>query len=244
VLGVPKIGKSSWAAGAPRAIVLPIKGEEGVDDLAVSKTPVCNNIADVFGWLSTLRSDKHDYGTAVIDSTSTLETLVWDEVCMRHNVDNLEKVLKGYGKGYIEAVKVWRELTEWLDVLRTERGMASILIGHIKVKPFNDPLGESYDQYLWDINDKASQFLMKWADSILFCNTKTIVKQEEAAFGAKKAKAIDITGGERFLYTQGRPAHPGGGRGVYGRLPYELPLNYQAYMAAVSERMRLDAEPQ
>ena len=38
---------------------------------------------------------------------------------------------------------------------------------------------------------------------------------------------------ERKLFTQGRPAHPGGGRGVYGRLEYEIDLTYESFMAAV-----------
>jgi len=38
---------------------------------------------------------------------------------------------------------------------------------------------------------------------------------------------------ERVLYTQKRPAHPGGGRGVYGHLPYELPFDYHTWRAAI-----------
>jgi len=37
------------------------------------------------------------------------------------------------------------------------------------------------------------------------------------------------------LFTQKRPGHPGGGRGVYGRLPYKLPLSWEAFTNAASE---------
>jgi len=113
--------------------------------------------------------------------------------------------------------------------------MASILIGHVKVKAFNDPTGDSYDRYWFDCNDKAVNMLFRWADSILFCNTKTHVKKEDTGFGKTKKKAVDVGNGQRFLYTQQRPAHPGGGRGAYGKIPYELPLDWNTFVQAVTE---------
>jgi len=44
---------------------------------------------------------------------------------------------------------------------------------------------------------------------------------------------MDVTG-NRYLFTRKTPAHPGGGRGVYGQLPYELPLQWSAYSEAVA----------
>ena len=44
LLGVEKIGKSTFAAGANRPVFLPIKGEEGIDELDVDKVPVCNTV--------------------------------------------------------------------------------------------------------------------------------------------------------------------------------------------------------
>jgi hypothetical protein len=185
--------------------------------------------------LYSLYSEQNSYGTVVIDSASALEPLVWADVCQRNgNVDSIEKVNGGYGKGYIESVSAWRLLTEALDALRAELNMASILIGHVKVKRFDDPTGDSYDQYQFDINAQAANLLYRWADVILFANTKVIVKKEDVGFNKEKHRGIDITGGARFLYTQKSPAHPGGGRGVYGQLPYELPLSWANFMDAVA----------
>jgi hypothetical protein len=113
--------------------------------------------------------------------------------------------------------------------------MASVIIGHVKVKRFDDPNGASYDQYQFDINDKGANLLYRWADLILFANTKVVVKTEDKGFGAKKARGIDITGGERFLFTQKRPAHPGGGRDPYGQLPYEMPLDWSVFEQSVAD---------
>ena len=100
-------------------------------------------------------------------------------------------------------------------------------------KRFDDPAGESYDKYQLDCHDKAAQRLFRWADSILFANTKTIVKTEDAGFNKKTKRAIDPSGGARYIFTQQRPAHPGGGRGPYGEIPYELPLSFEAFAQAV-----------
>ena len=235
LLGVEKIGKSTFASGSDAPIFIPIKGEEGIDSIPVPQFPTCHTLSDVMSCLYSLYSDAHEYRTAIIDSASALEPLVWSDVCQQNgNSPSIEKVNGGYGKGYIEAIYTWRKITEALDALRNERNIASIIIGHVKVKRFDDPAGDSYDQYQFDINDKATNLLYRWADCILFCNTKVVVKSEDVGFKKEKHRGIDIAGGARFLYTQKRPAHPGGGRGSFGQLPYELPLSWGSFMDAVS----------
>ncbi len=234
MLGVEKIGKSTWAAGSPSPIFIPVKREEGIDGIDVPQFPVASSLRDVLSCCSTLLASTHSFETIVIDSISTLEPLIWDEVCSKGNVESIEKYDGGYGKGYTESLNLWRGLTDWLDELRDKRNMASILVGHVKVKRFDDPTGASYDRYSLDINDRATSVLFRWADAILFANNKVTVKIDDTGFGRKKGKGKDITNGQRFLYTQGRPAHPGGGRGVYGQLPYELPLSWMDYQNAIA----------
>jgi hypothetical protein len=235
LLGVEKIGKSTFASCSEKPIFIPIKGEEGIDALDVPKFPVCNTLQDMMECLYCLYKDKHDYCTVVIDSASALEPLVWGDVCKRNgNVDSIEKACGGYGKGYGEAANVWRLISDSLDHLRSERGMASMIIGHVKVKRFDDPAGPSYDQYQFDINEKASALLYRWSDVILFCNKKVVVRSEDVGFNKEKHQGMDIASGASFLYTQKRPAHPGGGRGIYGQLPYEIPLSWKSFMEAAN----------
>lgn len=231
--GVEKIGKSTFAAGADAPIFLPIKGEEGIDSLDVARFPVANTFDDVLQAVGTLVKDEHEFKTFVVDSVSALEPVVWQHVCKEANVDSIEKVGGGYGKGYLEAANQWRTLMGGIDALRA-KGVATILIGHVKVKRFDDPLGASFDQYTFDVHEKVQAPLIRWADSILFANTETIVATEEVGFGQEKKRGRDMTG-ERYLYTQKRPGHPGGGRGAYGRLPYKLPLDWAAYTNAVAD---------
>jgi len=241
--GVEKIGKSTCAAGADRPIFLPIAGEEGIDDLKVPQFPTCNTFAQVMEGVKTVWENSEHFGTLAIDSVSTLEPLIWANTCIRCPMKDgstppgIEQVGGGYAKGYIEALDDWRMLTASLDSLRTHKNIASILIGHVRVKRFDDPTGLSYDQYQLDLHDKAANMLYRWADLILFCNTKVAVTQADAGFGKKKNTGVDISGGQRYMYTHRRPAHPGGGRGVYGRLPYELPLSWQSLMDAVAAQL-------
>jgi len=249
VLGVEKIGKSAFAAGTRfengkiaetginKPIFIPVKGEEGIDDLDVASFPTCNTYDEIMQAIGVLYSEDHEYGTVVLDSASALEPILWQAVCDAHCVENIELVMKGFGKGYVEACAYWRGILDGLDALREHKNMASIIIGHVKVKRFDDPEAESYDQYMFDVNDKAANTMYRWADTILFANTKVVVKKEDKGFKQEKKRGIDSTGGQRFLFTQKRPAHPGGGRGVYGQIPYELPLDWSEFEKAVAAEM-------
>ena len=241
LLGVEKIGKSTFAAGSDNPIFLPIKQEEGVDALDVAKFPTAMTFEDVMAAMATLYSEAHDFGTVVVDSASALEPVIWESVCRAANCDTIEKVGGGYGKGYTEALYKWRQLMDALDALRSHRQMACILIGHVKVKRFDDPLGDSYDQYQFDIHEKAGNAVFRWADSIGFANTKVAVKKEEVGFNKEKKRGMDLTG-NRYLFTRKTPAHPGGGRGAYGQLPYELPLSWDAYKSAVAQAAQPNQE--
>jgi len=229
LLGVEKIGKSSFAAASDRPFFIPVHGEEGIDDIPVAKLekPV-SSYNETVGWLEALYNQQHDFGTIVIDSTTTLEPLLHQQVCNDYNKDSIEKVLDGYGKGYLETLKYWRRLTDWIDVLRRDRNCASILIGHVTIKRIDDPIVGSYDSFIWSIHHKAATQLYAWADVILFANSKVILQSEDAGFGKKTKRGTDVTGG-RYLYTQKKPSHPGGGRGPFGRIPYEIPLDWNAF---------------
>lgn len=234
ILGTPKIGKSTFGGSAPDVVAIPIKGEEGVDDIACAKFPTCRTFDDVCAALGTLAEGDHKFRYVMLDSSSTLEPMIWDVTCREigdkngRPCGNIELVGGGFGKGYTSALTYWRRITETLDYLRSERHMGCIITGHVKVKVFNDPLVDPYDQFQWDIHQQASSCLLKWADAILFARYQQYTRTLEDA-GKVRASGS----GERKLYTQERPAHPGGGRGAYGRLPYELPLAWADWQAAV-----------
>lgn len=248
LLGTEKIGKTEFACGSSfrdgkrvaqglnDPIVLPMRGEEGVDALSVPSFPTLGSFSEVMEALGVLYREDHPHRTVVLDSVSALEPLIWQHVCRRAGVAGIEAVGGGYGKGYTEALGCWREITDALDALRAAKNMAAILIGHVRVKRFDDPAGDSYDTYQADLHERAAAHLARWADLTLFAANKVVVKAEDVGFGKEKKTGRDPLG-RRFLFTQKRPHHPGGGRGHFGQLPYELPLDYQAFTDAVGEAM-------
>jgi hypothetical protein len=247
VLGVEKIGKTAFACGTTfedgriskhgtnNPIGIPIKGETGMDDLDIAKFPTSNTIDDVMQAIGSLYAEAHEYRTVVIDSASALGPLIYDDVCSEFKVSNVRKV-PGFRTGEAAVQIRWRGLLNGLDALRESKNMASIIIGHVKIRKHKNPEGDDYDCYDFDLDQEVAEMLKRWADLILFANTKVVVKKEgeDTTFSKAKKRGIDNTGGQRFLYTQKRPAHPGGGRGDYGMLPYELPLDWKEFETAVA----------
>jgi len=237
LLGTPKVGKTTWAAAAPDVVLLPIKGEEGADDMTCAKFPTAQTFDDIVEAIATLATEKHNYKFVTLDSTTAIERLVWEKACADNKWQNIES--PGFGKGYVIANTYWKFIIDGLDHLRNERGMGCILIGHVKAKVFNDPQFDPYDTFMWDVKDTAASMMTKWADCILFARPKQFVKSVGAKEKDERNETKHAIGqGERCLYTQERPAHPGGGRGVYGHLPYELPLKFEAWASEVDKLMQ------
>jgi hypothetical protein len=248
ILGVEGIGKTSFACGTRfedgisaevginKPVLIPCKGEEGADSIGVPMFPTCNSPSDLMDALESLYGD-HDFQTVVLDSASALGPLVCDSVCESFGVDNVRKV-PGFRTGEAAILNIWREILDALDGLRNQKNMASMIIGHVKIKKHKNPEGDDYDKYDMDLEHQdVVELLKRWADVILFANTKVVVKKEgeDTKFSTAKKRGIDTTGGKRFVYTQQRPSHPGKGRGVFGKLPYELPLDWAEFEKAVAE---------
>ncbi|CAN5435517.1 hypothetical protein BH11ARM1_BH11ARM1_04540 [soil metagenome] len=232
LLGPEKAGKTTFAATAPNALVIPVGQERGVSQLACAKTDSANSYLELLDILNTLCKEKHEFEWVAIDSWSSLEPLIYDHVCKIEAATSIEKVGGGYGKGVIESMKYAREIIGLLDKLQA-KGIGTTVIGHVKVKEFNDPETQPYTTYQFDVNDRHSSALYRWADAILFLTLKrSIIKKFEGGYGSETVNAIGT--GERVIYTEKRPAHPGGNR--YG-LPFEIKLPIDAPFAAFEDAM-------
>jgi hypothetical protein len=218
--GVHGIGKSSWAAQAPKPIF--IQTEDGLGGIECSRFPLTESYAQVIETISALYSEQHEYQTVVVDSLDWLERIIWAEVCRRKNVESIEDI--GYGKGYIFAVTFWRQVLEGLSALRSTRGMMVILIAHSQVERFENPETDSYDRYVPRLHKHANALVQEWCDEVLFATYKVFTKQADEGFGRVKVKGLGT--GERIVRTAERPAHVAKNR---LNLPDELPLEYAAY---------------
>ena len=227
IYGGPKVGKSSFGAGIPNAVF--VQTEEGLDALDVHAFPLSQSFGAVLDNLRALAREPHDYRALVIDSLDWLEPLVWEEVCRQHSVAGIEEVGGGYGKGYIEAVKVWRTFLEALDYLRDNRGMTVVLIAHDEIRKFEPVDSEAYDYAALKLHKRAAAVIEEWADIIGYARIKTLIRTQDKGFGQSHARAI-APGNVRELFVGQNPAYVSGNR--YG-LPDVMPLEWESLATAL-----------
>jgi hypothetical protein len=138
--GVAGVGKSTFAADAGAPVF--IMTEDGLGKLQVPHFPLATSYAEVAESLDALLEEDHDYGTVVVDSVDWLEPLIWAEACKRNGWQSIET--PGFGKGFAEALTIWREYLDKLNALRDRKGMVVIQIAHTDIKRFDSPEHEPY----------------------------------------------------------------------------------------------------
>ena len=239
--GTPGIGKTTFASKANKPIFL--FTEEGAGLLKPETFHpnddegdyVFRSFEDVCEGLAVLQGE-HNHKTVVIDTLDGLEPLVWRSVCKKHGVDSIEQVLKGYAKGFTEALLWWERIKKGLNILRQKHKMTVILLAHSHIKKFDSPEVEAFDRYQLQMNEKACAFWTAWSDVVLFANYRMAYRKSDTGFG--KEKIIPVGSGERVLYTEERPAFRAKNR--YG-LPAELPFDFAEFRKAVGNALNSEA---
>ena len=224
ICGPGKIGKTTFAAMAPKAIG--ILTEDGADAVDVQAFPLAQSLTDVYEAIGTLLNEEHDFQSVFVDSLDWMEPLVQQHVCKNNGWPNIEA--PGFGKGYTAAADEWRTLLNGFEALRSKRGMGIILIAHDKIKRVDDPLTEGYDSNVLKLHDRASALVSEWADVIGYAGYRIFTTQKDAGFGNKETKAT--TTGERILHVEPHPAHCGGNR--FGLT--NMPLNFFEFQSALT----------
>lgn len=229
IYGTEGIGKSTFAAAAPRPVFIPT--EDGLDGIDCARFPTATSSQAVMDALDALAREEHDFETVVLDSADWLERLIHDRVCRDSGVTAIEKADGGYGRGYLIALSHWRWVVARLDVLRERRGMAAIVIAHAKVERFEDPESPPYDRHVPRLNKHAAALLCEWSDAVLFATRRMRTQTEDGGFGRRRttAHALGKDGGERVLRCVGGPACVAKNR--FG-LAAELPLEWAAFQEA------------
>lgn len=231
VYGGGGIGKSSFAAAAPAPIF--IQTEDGLGSIDTSSFPLAKSYGDVVGAIEALLTEQHAYQTVVLDSLDHLEPLVWAETARRHNKADIEAF--GYGKGFLFAQDVWRELLAGFIALR-ERGLAVILIAHSDVKRFEDPATEGYDRYVLKLHKGASALIVESSDIVGYAAERVITKTSDAGFNKQIVRGVST--GERLLHVTEKPSHIAKNR--YS-LPDALPLSWDVLVAAMNASLTTPA---
>lgn len=194
--GVHGIGKSTWAAQAPKVLFLNL--EDGLNDIDCQKTQCLGSLDSVNEALTWLATSKHDFENVAIDSADWLEGLIHADVAKKAGKDSIADI--GFQNGYKSALKYWDDICFKLDWLRTEKKMGIILLAHSMIKKQQNPEQDSYDRYQPALHDLASALLQEWCDETLFCAYRVFVRKEDQGFN--KERSIAVSGSERYVRTQ------------------------------------------
>lgn len=237
--GPEKVGKSTFFAGAPDPVF--IQTEDGLTGIDAFALPLCSDYNQMIEQIGMLCTEEHAYKSVILDSADWAERLIHTHVCTIEDVSNIEKAQGGYGKGYLEALNLWRSLLRGLDYLNKEKGMIIGVICHSRIVSINDPLNEVYDSYQMKLHDPksgngSSALLREWADILLFADTEKFTHKITKQGGNEKKAADKLgratTSGRHFIYTRPSPAYAAGNR--YS-LPPQLDMSYAALEDALKK---------
>ena len=217
-------GKTSCAAFAPEPAILMAKGETGYETLLGSGLVPCVLTAEVPGWRGLLAlldsmaaQPTLEIKTLALDALGGFERLCHEHVCNRDFEGNWgEKGFAGYQRGFDLAVTDWLRLLQRLDRLR-DRGVTVLLLSHVQIRPFKNPLAEDYDRYVADVHHKTWAVTHQWADAVLFGQFVAVINKDRPT--DKKGKGIGRT--ERILCCERRDAYDAKNR--YG-MPAEIDI--------------------
>ena len=236
IYGNHGLGKTTFGSLAPNPVF--IRTEDGLGSIKAKTFPKVESFDMLMNQLRELYKKNHDRKTVVIDSLDHLEPMVWEKVLEENpsaakgkSATGIESY--GYGKGYAMALDVWRQLLDALDVLRSEKNMTVILTAHAQIKRFENPQTEPYDRYEMKLHQKASALVQESADMVLFTSYYTGVRESKDSFGNTSVRAIGS--GDRFLYTEERPAFQAKNR---FSLPSEIPFDKDgAYWGVIAQKV-------
>lgn len=218
IYGVPKIGKSSFAAQADDVFFINIEG--GIDYLQreVRSTPRLKTYDDVVAWLKHIYNttpQEFSAGTLAIDSIDWLETLAQEKLVKQYggtSITDPKVPAFAYYKGVIEAASLAMDIFKWLDAIYAKKGIKAILIGHSAIKQMDLPNRDPFSKYQLKMSKYLSARLLEWADLIMFADYEFFVSQDGKPSEQK-----------RVLRTGNDASFEGGGR---MQLKDTIPLDY------------------
>lgn len=193
IYGPPGVGKTTLAADAPGAIVLPI--EDGLVDIDAPRFPRPETWDEALEAIDTLGQGGHDFKTLVVDTVSSAETLAHRKLIAGTKWDTVERWEGGFNKwrqGILDVA--WRPLLARLDTLRAKTGMTIVLLAHSTVKAVRDPESEGWDQYQLQLEPLAGSLLVAWSDIVAFYRFEDVRVVE--------GKARGVHTGRRLLHSE------------------------------------------
>jgi len=227
--GEAGIGKSTFGSEAPSPIF--VGAEDGTSHLDVARFPAPDGWPDILEAVRVLERDEHGFKTVVFDTLDWMEPLIWDFICKRDRMENIESY--GYQKGQkVVAPGEWRIFLAALERVYTRRNMNVIMLAHSHVKEFKNPEGSNYDRWQMKIEPVAAAIIREWSDATLFARFETFAQHEESD-KKKQRRAKGFGTDKRIIHAIQTAAYDAKNR--YS-LPAEMPLDWATFEAATKAR--------
>ncbi len=192
---------SSFASQAPSPLFVDM--ENGLSRIDCARTP------SIKSWESlkeamTFAAKSEEFKTIVFDSIDALEQIIVQKVLEDDGTKKQSLADFGYGRGYELLAATTGLFVGMCDKLKFDYGKNIILIGHDKIKKFEDPASDSYDRYQLNMHEKSAAMLIGRCDAVLFARWETHTKSRADSMNKDKKRAIGT--GRRVLFTEETPA--------------------------------------
>lgn len=179
IIGEAGLGKTSLAACFPKPIF--IRAEDGLKSITSSPMPdafpVLKTVEDLWPQLWALAKEEHEYGTVVIDTVSTLDTLFTDWVVETdpNKPKSINQALGGWGAGMNMVASQHRRLRKGCEYL-LDRGMNVVFLSHADTSTISPPDGNQYTRYTMRMHEKSMQPYIDNVDVVGFLRLETFTK--------------------------------------------------------------------
>jgi hypothetical protein len=190
VHGGPGVGKSTFAAGAPDPLFIDTDNRTAHLEVRRFRPDTWEEVLETF---KAVAKGELKCGTLVVDTLDHAEILMHRDLCKAHNVQTIEEVGGGYGKGYVTALGEWRRFGVAMDAIRA-RGVGLVLLAHSQVKVFQNPSGENYERFELKLDKRAHNFLRERVDGVGHASfATTVIKGKDDKFKAKTSGKATLT---------------------------------------------------
>lgn len=237
VYGPDKSGKTTFGASAPKPVILPF--EEGGGILNVPTLPQPESYEDGMNTLVELVTQKHDFGSLIVDTLDHLEPLLWQKIAAENGKDSIDKI--GFYKGYMMCTPLWINWFKALDQLRNQ-GMTIIVLCHSETKTVDDVMVGSFMRSQPRLHKLARELFCEWADVIGFLQIERMARNigEDGKRQTRTSRATS----QRILYLEDQGGFSAGNR--YG-LPTSLLIpkenGYEVLRAELLKALGVGTKP-
>ena len=189
IYGSHGVGKTTWAAGWPKPVLLPT--EDGHHHVDVASGPKIQTSEGLHKAIEAVTDS--DFETIIIDSIDWAEKIIQEEL----DASNFDQ---SWGKGALEVGHRVSRVLRLLDAAR-DAGKHVVLIGHEQIVTVVRPDGSSFGQHDIKLSKHSSRVVSEWADEILFASRDYLVRSSDNKFGG-----VGVDKGTRSIHTVGSPS--------------------------------------